>query len=156
MVRKQIVSDCQTSQRLNQFAFCTIQPRAESVSAVLKSLSLSLQPLIFAVTPFWAVATHFYQVLTLHLSHKSPRAGSPSPPDTRASRNVSCTGSCLSSSTGSHWERDHCLYNRESIQSLISELQHLASLWASEVRNTSSALWKLVRDAHCPRSVSPH
>lgn len=104
------------------------------MSAFLKLLSLALQPLLFTVTPIWTVVTHLYQVPTLHLSRKSLRAGSPSPPYTRASRSVSCTASCLSSCTGSHWERDHCLYNRESIQSLISGLHHLASLWASEVR----------------------
>lgn len=155
MVWKQIVSDCQTSQCLNQFASCTIQPRAESVSAFLKSLSLFLQPPLFALTPFWTVSTHLYQVPTFHLSRKSLRAGSPSPPYTRASKSVSCTASCLSSCPGSHWERDHCLSNRESIQSLLSGLHHLPSWWVSEVWNTSSALWKLVRDAHCPGSVSP-
>lgn len=125
------------------------------MSAFLKSFSLSLQPLLFAVTPFWTVSTHLYQVPTLHLSLKSLRAVSSSSPYTRASRSVSYTTSCLSSCPGSRWERDHCLSNRESIQSLISGLHHLPSWWASEVWNTSSALWKLVRDAHCPGSVSP-
>jgi len=111
-----------------------LQPKAKSMSPFLKSLSLSLFCFcLCTITLLCVVVTHLYQTPTLHLSPKSLRSGSPSPPYAKASSYMSWTASCLSLRPESHLERDHFPWNKANIQSLVSGLHHFASLWASEV-----------------------
>lgn len=114
-----------------------LHPKAESMSPFLKSFPL--RP-CFALSLSRVVIIHLYQSLTLHLSPKSPKAGSPSPPYPQAARHVQPAASLhILEATG---KETIALVTGKTFKvwSLGSIIWRLYEPLRS--RSTSNALWK--------------
>lgn len=155
MFQKQIVSDQQTSQCLNHFAFCPVYNPRLSQHPLFRNLFPSLCSFCSALSLFCIVIIHLYQDLTLHLSPKSLTAGSPSLSYAKATSCRSCTAAASHHIPEAPGKETIALVTGKTLKvwSLCCIVWHLDESLRSG--STSSILWKLVRDAHYPGSVSP-